>query len=45
VEYKQKEKRWDVETIHVELLSAIDRFKERLSAHMADWFVLKLVEE
>jgi hypothetical protein len=45
VEYKQKEKRWEIETIQGELHRAIDRFKERLPAHMADWFVLKVVEE
>jgi hypothetical protein len=44
VEYKQKEKRWEIETIHGELWPAINRFNERLPVHMVNWFVLKVVE-
>lgn len=45
VRFKQTEKRWNVDAIHNELRPAIDRFKERLPAKMADWFVLKVVDE
>jgi len=45
VRFKQTEKRWNVDAIYDELRPPIDRFKEKLPAHMADWFVLKAVEE
>ena len=45
VRFKQTETRWNVDAIHDELRPVIDRFKERLPADIADWFVLKPVEE
>ena len=45
VRFKQTEKRWNVDAIHDELRPVIDHFKERLPVDMADWFVLKAVEE
>jgi hypothetical protein len=41
VDFRQREKRWNVDAIEEELRPVIDQFKERLSGRMAEWFVLK----
>ena len=45
VRFKQTEKRWNVDAIYEEMRRPIDRFTEELLGHMADWFVLKAVED